>query len=267
MDEAYPGTVEVRPGEDTPGIDAALARGGSISGRVTSEEGDPLAGICARASGAQDDWPDEHVRITDAEGRYLIGRLRTDAYRVFFHDCTAGAWASEWYDDEPDWVSADPVPVTEGADTGGIDAALAPYAPAPWHDAAITALTVENVADEATGAYSGWMRRVSVGLSNAGPGDAPGAAITVWACPRGMPYCTPIGGREIDLAAGASRTEIFAWNGLGMVGDVDVTAELSSQGEVAWSNNVARAEHYVLVGGTGIGTGVNPLDWMTQLEE
>ena len=121
--------VAVTQGVKTEGIDAALALGGSINGTVTDEEtATPLADICVLVQDtAFEDEPfiffDYH--LTDASGNYSVGGLRTGDYTVGFFDCGSSNHVGEWYDDQPDFSSADLVAVTQGEKTGGIDAALA----------------------------------------------------------------------------------------------------------------------------------------------
>jgi uncharacterized repeat protein (TIGR02543 family) len=119
--------ITVTPGQQTTGIDAALTFGGSISGLVTDEaSGQPLPVICVilydAATGA---YMTDTFTVSD--GTYAIGALRTGNYVVRFSDgCDEGAtYPDEFFDDRPNIESADPVAVTVGESTGGIDAALA----------------------------------------------------------------------------------------------------------------------------------------------
>ena len=89
--------VEVDAGEAVVGIDAQLAEGGSISGRVTDESGDPLAGITAMVGG----WHDQRA-VTGADGSYQIRGLAADSHTVQFQDFQNRGYLSEWFDDAPD---------------------------------------------------------------------------------------------------------------------------------------------------------------------
>jgi hypothetical protein len=111
-----------------PCIEVALAVGGSISGTVTDEStGEPLFGLCVGAVDTSGGLV--AFDITDLSGAYSISGLAPAEYKVAFAVCFT--WMSvyqevfEWYDDKADFDAADLVPVTEGMDTGGIDAALA----------------------------------------------------------------------------------------------------------------------------------------------
>jgi len=115
--------VHVNSGADTGGIDAALAVGGSISGTVTDEAtGDPLANICVDAFNQS--GPGWRSAQTDASGNYTITGLPAGDYKVQFYDCNTGLYIGEWYNDKPDWSSADLVSVALGVNTGGINAQL-----------------------------------------------------------------------------------------------------------------------------------------------
>ena len=110
------------------GIDFRPTPFGTISGTVTATtDGLPLAGLFVQAyepGGSSAGWGE-----TDASGGYSIGGLLTGPYHVI-----AWGWdhhLSEVWDAvpcDPEWdcdpSTGDPVDVTQGADTGGIDFAL-----------------------------------------------------------------------------------------------------------------------------------------------
>ena len=118
--------VAVAPGENVQGVDAALNVPGSISGTVTDElTGAPLEGMCVSTREAT---TGESSSIqTGPDGTYTVGGLRTGNYTVIFYGCNPESiYFTEFYNDRPDEISADLVPVTVGEDTPGIDAALTP---------------------------------------------------------------------------------------------------------------------------------------------
>lgn len=125
-DQANPGSatpVTITAGQTTSGIDAALATGGSISGRITTDEapGAPLGRICVVADG-----PTIQSALTHTDGTYKVGALAPGSYTVSFSDCSfEGFRISEFYDDQPDVSSATPVAVTPQQHVAGIDATLA----------------------------------------------------------------------------------------------------------------------------------------------
>jgi hypothetical protein len=112
--------VVVSDGVDTPGVDAALAAGGQISGRVTdaaTKAGIQGISVCAGL-------PNEEFgrcTETDSSGKYTIPSLLSGSYEVFFFQ---GGEESEYLGqiyrgNQPELVS-----VTAGSTTSDIDAAL-----------------------------------------------------------------------------------------------------------------------------------------------
>ena len=132
--------VTVALGVDTPGIDATLALGGSISGTVTdAATGAPVQEICIEIF--QDDGKRFGppcppglpcpVSVTAGDGTYRVDRLPGGEYAVEFSECFSQFFSGfrgflpEFYNDKPDLASADRVTVTVGVDTAGVDVALA----------------------------------------------------------------------------------------------------------------------------------------------
>ncbi len=119
FDEATP--VSVTVGAVTPGVDAELAVGGSISGTVTGPDG-PVAGAPVSVSG-----PGYGSAHTDGDGNYHVVGLAAGSYTVYFGSPYLGDDTDlmpEYYDDATNWEDATPVTVALGAETSGIDAAL-----------------------------------------------------------------------------------------------------------------------------------------------
>ena len=117
----YSDPVGVRSGEETTGVDAVLSEGGSVSGRVTDEAGEPLEGICVYVDS---DYGDYSSVTTGPDGGYRVAGLTGAPHFVSFSDCAGDVFLGEWYDDG-DYRTANPVPVRHGVETSGIDAALA----------------------------------------------------------------------------------------------------------------------------------------------
>jgi hypothetical protein len=122
--------VTVSQGETVTGISASLEETGSFSGAVVEDgTGDPLEGICVLAF--DDELGSFGEATTDADGGYVVADLPAGAYTVVFGDCAEPyVHISEVYDDvqlssEGPETDAQPVDVTSGEDTGGIDASLA----------------------------------------------------------------------------------------------------------------------------------------------
>jgi hypothetical protein len=122
--------VVVGSGEVREGINAALEETGSFSGTVVEDgTGDPLEGACVLAFDEQTGSFGEATTGTD--GTYLVADLPAGSYTVLFGDCAEPyVHISEVYDDvqlsgEGPEGEPQPVEVTSGEDTGGIDASLA----------------------------------------------------------------------------------------------------------------------------------------------
>ncbi|MGH9225606.1 MAG: MSCRAMM family protein [Acidimicrobiales bacterium] len=119
-------SVVVTAGNTTSGVNAGLGVAGSISGTVVADgSGTPLSGICVTASnvatGANLFRP-----MTAADGTYTITGLAAGTYKVRYEDCVNPIeYAVEYYDNKPEFNPADPVNVTAGATTPGINASLA----------------------------------------------------------------------------------------------------------------------------------------------
>jgi hypothetical protein len=116
--------VSVTAGAVTSGIGAELTPGGQIKGKVTDAlSHGALAGIevCALEAAT-----DEYVNCTetDSSGEYALSRLSSGAYKVEFWAAGSLNYVTQYYNDKASLVAADPVSVTAGATTSGVDAAM-----------------------------------------------------------------------------------------------------------------------------------------------
>ena len=119
------GPVTVRAGETTSGIDATLARGGSISGRVTDNAGNPLKGVWVSS-----DWGgfvgQDHAEpsaFTSSDGTYTLRGLLPGPHIVSFAG-DGKTLLGEYYQDRPVGEGVQPVEITAGQTVAGVDAAL-----------------------------------------------------------------------------------------------------------------------------------------------
>jgi hypothetical protein len=115
--EATP--VLVNKPNDTPNINFSLELGGSISGVVKDDSGNPIVGAWVYASGI--DSSGDGYDSTSADGSYAIKGLFSGNYRV---QASASAYLTEYYDNVYDYYEATPVSVTAPDETTGINFAL-----------------------------------------------------------------------------------------------------------------------------------------------
>jgi hypothetical protein len=120
--------VTVVAPRQTRGIDAALAAGGSIQGRVTAGSlATPGQALCVDAFSVTGGFVNSAV--TDAVGSFSIPNLPAGQYVVYVGDpaCPLGPYdvVPQWYSGKRSRAGATRVTVTGGAVTSGIDANLA----------------------------------------------------------------------------------------------------------------------------------------------
>lgn len=116
--------VHVVNGAGTSGIDAALAKGGWVEGRVTdavSQAGLSEVFACAFPI---DEEGFGRCAETDSLGDYTIHGLAPDSYEVEFFP-EDGDHLFQVYEGKSNWFEATPVNVEADAGTGGVDAELA----------------------------------------------------------------------------------------------------------------------------------------------
>lgn len=233
----------------------------AISGKVTDPGGQGLSGACVEIFDPTEEYYYLDGTITDDDGNYSIG-VPPGSVKIHFIDCNFYNYDDEWYNDKQDFSEADVVDVAPGEVVTGIDASLSvspPLPPGPPSDLDVTELTVTNVpvtTDYGDVAYSGWMRRVTATVTNIGDADADDSWVDVYVCPQQPLYysCTFLGGEYIQsLPSGESRTFVMRWNGLGGVGDFTVEAYAWASNELNYDNNYESVDHYVIVGGIGVG--------------
>ncbi|MBI4729111.1 MAG: carboxypeptidase regulatory-like domain-containing protein [Acidobacteria bacterium] len=254
-DFASADAVPVAEGVETPGIDAVLAPGGWVDGRVTNVEGDPIPDACVFAyhvTGEPAGW----VAWADRQGEYLLGGLRSGQYKIEFAEC-GWSWTYEsvWFDGKASFARADPVSVVQGAPAPGVDATL-PRHPSP--DFAITEISVSDVPlQTAYGALvpTGWTRRVDVHVANIGTAEGT-SPIEAWVTSSSDQERAFLGYDYLTLPAGGSGTVSVPWNGFGTIGDVVVQGRACPNWDRVYWNNHATVSHYVLVGGSGFGVTV-----------
>jgi hypothetical protein len=115
--------VPLAEGGAVSGIDAEMVAAGEITGTVTTG-GAPLEDIKVCAVEIGDEFIAQCTSSGPA-GEYAISRLPAAEYTVDFYS-PSGAYATQYWDDEPSLATANKVAVTEGGVSRGIDAAMTP---------------------------------------------------------------------------------------------------------------------------------------------
>lgn len=122
--------VSVSLGVVTPGIDADLLAAAGIEGQVRlARDSSPLTEVevCAWSTD-----PEGTVRCTSPgnDGRYMIGGLPGDTYKVEFWPYDEGLPIQYW-NHKASWDAADPLSLSGGSVATGIDADLGSPPPTP----------------------------------------------------------------------------------------------------------------------------------------
>ncbi|WEO77971.1 carboxypeptidase regulatory-like domain-containing protein [Cryobacterium sp. SO2] len=147
--------IDVIDGTPITGIDAQLAEGATVSGRVTSDtrDGEAISGVNVSAFqvDANGNLGDIWSGYTDAQGRYSIPGLAAGNYTLRFT-----SWGtsdiSEWWDNKPTQYTATTFAVAAGATVTGKDAGLTAGA----------TLTGQVVADDdGTPVSTGWVEALA----------------------------------------------------------------------------------------------------------
>ena len=129
-DIATASDVMVGADETVTDVDASLALGGRIAGRVTGGSGEPVGGVSVGVFQWQGGaWAPGWWDTTASDGSYQVAGLSAGSYRVGFQDGDAAADPSfqpEFYAHAASLEAAHDVVVSAGSTTDHIDAALAP---------------------------------------------------------------------------------------------------------------------------------------------
>ncbi len=108
---------------DVPLSTIALQVGTTVTGRVTNAAGAGLERASVSLQSVSG-FGNSYFETTDAAGNILLEGVRPGTYKVQFSD-PLGEYLSEWWNDKPDFATADVLTVGLGP-VGGLDAVLAP---------------------------------------------------------------------------------------------------------------------------------------------
>ncbi len=126
--------VATTAGQVSSGVDAELAEGAAITGRVTDSAGNGVRDASVYTYSVDGSQLSPSAS-TDETGRYRLVGLPASAVVVCFRTYPDGGangtgYQSECYDDQPDVSTANPVTTTAGQVSSGVDAELADAPPA-----------------------------------------------------------------------------------------------------------------------------------------
>ncbi|HST38925.1 MAG TPA: carboxypeptidase regulatory-like domain-containing protein, partial [Conexibacter sp.] len=184
--------ITVTAGEETPDIDAQLAQGGSIEGRIAEDgSGTPLPGIIVAAYAADGSWTAS--TSSDPSGRYTLRGLPSGSYRLRYWANDGGPHVSEYYDDAATVDDATLVTVATGQTTTVPQVGLA-------RGGTIAGRVVDDAGTPAAGAYvSAYEQQTGDWVGSAEVG--PDGSYTV----RGL----RTGSYRVSFGGGAYRAEWF----------------------------------------------------------
>jgi len=115
--------VMVYEGYHTPDINAALATGGQVQGRVVEAAGMTGVADVMVELFVQPEYSSDFA-WTHADGSYTLYAVRTGNYKLRFSPPDASTLAWEWWNGQPFFDDGQAVAVTEGQFITGYDAAL-----------------------------------------------------------------------------------------------------------------------------------------------
>ncbi|WP_308287726.1 carboxypeptidase regulatory-like domain-containing protein [Cryobacterium sp. 1639] len=121
--------ITLKPSESRTNVDATLAAGATVSGRVTTDDtGTPIPDASVYLYNAADEHNGNvDYAYTDADGNYSFTGLAAGTYTLQFSPGSAN-FLREWWNDQPSRDSATTFTVAAAESVGGKDAALTPGA-------------------------------------------------------------------------------------------------------------------------------------------
>jgi 5-hydroxyisourate hydrolase-like protein (transthyretin family) len=121
--------ITLKPSEDRTDVDATLAAGATVTGRITTDDtGSPIAdaSVYLYDADSESNGNVDHAR-SDADGNYAFSGVAAGTYTLQFSP-GRGNFLREWWNDQPSQQSATTFTVGDGETVGGKNAALTPGA-------------------------------------------------------------------------------------------------------------------------------------------
>jgi PKD repeat protein len=116
--------IKVAVEQTSSGIDAQLQTGGEITGKVTDASSKAALtdiNVCVQASSGEGVY---QCATSNSAGEYTVVGLATGKYKVEFEATEGANYLSQYFNGKADESEAEPVSVTAGSTTSGIDAAM-----------------------------------------------------------------------------------------------------------------------------------------------
>lgn len=114
--------VVLAAGQDKTAVDATLAKGAAISGKVTLPEGVSSYSVQVSVFKAADNTPVNSVQLS-SDGTYALRGLPAGSYKLQFGGYGSGA-LTQWYNKATSLATATPLNLTEGQSVTAINAPL-----------------------------------------------------------------------------------------------------------------------------------------------
>lgn len=135
--------VTLTTGQDLTGIDAALVKGASISGKITVPAGMDPSRTFVGLYNADSQMGGTGAQVAP-DGSYKVAGLKAGSYKVQFSAGSTGA-LSQWYNNAATFASATAVDVAAEQDVTGINASLVKGATVGGTVSAPAGVTLTNV--------------------------------------------------------------------------------------------------------------------------
>ncbi len=120
------GGLEIRAGSRVSDVVITMTPQGIIAGKVTDEDGDPVAGVEVKVYQTYGFINTRGVRMAGSaplnpDGTFMVGNLMPGRYYVAASGASSRGWLTTWFPDTTEFSSASRIEVSPGADIRGIN--------------------------------------------------------------------------------------------------------------------------------------------------